>query len=171
MLLALLLVSFSVLVDCSNVVRIPLRRERIRPVALRPAHGTPRQTRWDGLFRGWPRVDRTKLASVPRVPMLNDENEAWIGTVSIGSPAQNFRVVLDSGSSNLWIPSVQCNLKFDAGCKGKNKYNESASTTSEPAPCQVRMGSEVFLMLTVCLRRFSLHTGPASFSAISPTTQ
>jgi hypothetical protein len=113
---------------------VPLRRERIRSTPVKRVG--PRRTRWDGLFSSWPHVSHKQLAQVPSVPMLNDENEAWIGEVSIGQPAQNFRVVLDSGSSNLWVPSVQCNLKFDAGCTGKNKYNESASSTAVASPCE-----------------------------------
>jgi hypothetical protein len=118
----------------SGLRSVPLRRERIRSTPVKRVG--PRRTRWDGLFSTWPHVSHKQLAQVPSVPMLNDENEAWIGEVSIGQPTQNFRVVLDSGSSNLWVPSVQCNLKFDAGCTGKNKYNESASSSAVASPCE-----------------------------------
>lgn len=74
---------------------------------------------------------------IPNVPMFNLGDEAWIGNITIGTPGQPFRVIFDTGSSNLWIPSVQCIEKYDAGCQNKLQYNHSNSKTYNPDPCEM----------------------------------
>jgi len=59
-------------------------------------------------------------------PFRNYGDSLYVGNISIGTPAQYFVVVFDTGSSNLWVPSISCN---DQACQGKDQYNSAKSST------------------------------------------
>lgn len=58
--------------------------------------------------------------------VINDyENSQYYGEISLGSPAQNFEVIFDTGSSDLWVASKNC----DSSCGRHAKYDATKSST------------------------------------------
>lgn len=75
------------------------------------------------------------------VLLKNYLDAQYYGEIGIGSPAQNFTVIFDTGSSNLWVPSAKC--YFSLACYFHSRYKSSKSTTytSIGKSCEINYGS------------------------------
>ena len=83
----------------------------------------------------WPEYIKalTSHASTGSQPFIDYFDDFYLGIVSLGTPKQNFTIVLDTGSSNLWVIDIKCTSQ---ACKGypnsgftKHQFDPKKSST------------------------------------------
>ncbi|KAF9239152.1 aspartic peptidase domain-containing protein [Melanogaster broomeanus] len=58
--------------------------------------------------------------------LTDDGNERWYGTISVGTPAVEYKVDFDTGSADLFLPASNCG----STCAGHTLYNPNASSSA-----------------------------------------
>eukprot|EP00587_Corethron_hystrix_P000793 CAMPEP_0113309584 /NCGR_PEP_ID=MMETSP0010_2-20120614/7569_1 /TAXON_ID=216773 ORGANISM="Corethron hystrix, Strain 308" /NCGR_SAMPLE_ID=MMETSP0010_2 /ASSEMBLY_ACC=CAM_ASM_000155 /LENGTH=554 /DNA_ID=CAMNT_0000164865 /DNA_START=258 /DNA_END=1925 /DNA_ORIENTATION=+ /assembly_acc=CAM_ASM_000155 len=72
-----------------------------------------------------------KLQDSENVIIKDYMNAQYYGLVSIGKPGKDFKVVFDTGSSNLWVPQKGCTHCGIPIIGKKEKYDPKESSTNE----------------------------------------
>jgi cathepsin D len=115
---SLLLVVLLSFVAFSCALRIPLRKTI-------PTKGESMVSKIFYKYTG--KTFPKNLRDAP-VPIVDFADTQYYGPIQLGTPGQDFNVVFDTGSSNLWIPSETCPWT-NIPCDLHNRYDSTKSST------------------------------------------
>lgn len=110
---------------------------------------------------GQPRCRCWRVAGSWRLHECTTANKdaQYYGEISLGSPPQKFKVVFDTGSSNLWVPGSDC---WSPACFLHSKFYvwNSRTFVANATAFEIRYGSfvliqEVAVLLELPVRTFS----------------
>ncbi|KAK9508179.1 hypothetical protein O3M35_007900 [Rhynocoris fuscipes] len=122
----------------SGLVRIPLQKKRDGRELLIENIVTAKHK----IKLGYDRYRTLMKKYSASVDLKNYLNSQYYGIIGIGTPAQEFEVVFDTGSSNLWVPSNKCR---SSACTHHLRYDSLLSSTyrenKEPLDLEYGRGS------------------------------
>lgn len=70
-------------------------------------------------------------------PLTNYMNAQYYTNIQLGTPGQTFKVILDTGSSNLWVPSKDCT---SLACFLHTKYDHDQSSSYKANGSEFEVG-------------------------------
>lgn len=94
----------------------------LKPNQLLDGHGLVRLEFEDNKYKKL--LDSESQFKKTVVRLKSYQNNQYMGQIGVGNPPQLFNLILDSGSSDLWVPAKNCKNNGH-----KNFYDPSKSTT------------------------------------------
>ncbi|KAL6030995.1 hypothetical protein STEG23_014583 [Scotinomys teguina] len=124
LLLALGLLAAS----ASGIVRIPLQKFSSIRRTMTEVGGSVEDLILKGPMTKYSMKSPAETKEPVPEMLKNYLDAQYYGEIGIGTPPQCFTVVFDTGSSNLWVPSIHCKL-LNLACWIHHKYNSGKSST------------------------------------------
>ncbi|XP_029170177.1 lysosomal aspartic protease-like [Nylanderia fulva] len=102
----------------------------------------------------------------PSVPLWHKyEDIQFYGNITIGTPPQEFKVVFDTGSANLWVPSKKCDIFYSVTCVKNDKYDSTKSST------YIQNGTEIKIPYGSDFIRGNISTDVVSIAGLNVQNQ
>ena len=106
------------------VSRVHLRHFESRRIKLMKAGKWRQHLKQKQILRA---INKFQNKGVGKQNVNDYDDVRYAGNITIGTPAnQEFIVVLDTGSANLWIPDLSCRT---SDCRSKHQFDQSKSST------------------------------------------
>mmetsp|Transcript_48295 Transcript_48295/g.59393 ORF Transcript_48295/g.59393 Transcript_48295/m.59393 type:complete len:382 (-) Transcript_48295:119-1264(-) len=112
------IILFGIVIVQSGVIRFPLTKHT-------GYHGNKKLYMKEKFAPST--VTENDLNATGKIAISNYLDTEYYGEGTIGTPPQKFKLLFDTGSSNLWVPDSSCN-----NCGFHTKFNSNASSTYKP---------------------------------------
>lgn len=109
-----------------NLPRISLTRNVTIRCELATSQGVLVLPLRNGLKQKYANYDSKSSIGISPEPLSNYMDAQYFGEIGVGTPGQKFKVIFDTGSSNMWVPSKKC---ASDGCAAHSRYSSQDSST------------------------------------------